>query len=210
MLQHDAEQGTNTRGSRPDDEHGVFFRNLADACSPEARGKDIPHEQSLFVGHAIGDAVQSLLGQWHAHVFRLSAVDTTTQSPSTMRRCAVVHIAMPAEVTFPAESLHVHGHPVSFSEALDLTSQLFHHAHHLMSYGDAWHGPGHAAVLDVQVTGTNAGQCHADYSVRRLKYLGFRLIYKLKPAFIYIGIRFHHRCKQMDFLQIATVFRLQR
>lgn len=27
---------------------------------------------------------------------------------------------------------------------------------------------------------------------------------------IYIGIRFHHRCKQTDFLQIATVFRLQR
>ena len=210
VFQHGAEQGTDTRGSRPDDEHGVFFRDLADAHRPESRGKDVTHEQSLLVGHAIGDAVQSLLGQWHTHVFRLSAVNAATQSPPAMRRGAVVHVTMPAEITFPAKGLHVHGHPVSLAEAPYLAAQLFHHAHHLVAHGDARHGPGHAAVLDVQVTGADTAQRHAYKGVCRFENRGFGLVDKLKPAFIYIGIRFHHRCKQMDFLQIATVFRLQR
>jgi len=73
---------------------------------------------------------------------------------------AVVHKAFFAEKALSAEGLHVHRHPVAGFHIGHRTAHFFHDAHHLVPYGDAGHRPGHAAVLDVQIAGADAGKGH--------------------------------------------------
>ena len=191
LFQHGAEQGADARRSGSDDEHRVFLRYLAYACCPESRCQHVAHEQCLLVAYAVGNAVEPLRSQRHTHVLGLSAVDATTESPASVRRRAVVDVAVLAEEAFAAECLHVHCDAVARSYSLYVLTDLFHHAYHLVSYGDAGHSPWHAAVLDVEVACADAAQCDADDGVSRFLQHGLRLVGHGKLAFLNVCICFH-------------------
>ena len=191
LFQHHAQQCADACRTGTDDEHGVLFRYLTDACSPVACCQYVAHEESLLVAHAVGNAVQSLCSQRHTHILRLSAVDAAAQCPSAVWRGAVVHVAMLAVETFSAERLHVHRHAIAGFQSLHCRSCLFHYSHHLMSHGDARHRPWHAAMLDVQVARTDATQRHSDDGVGGVLYLGFRFVSHGKPSFLNVCICFH-------------------
>ena len=150
-LQHRADQRADARRSGTDNQHRVVGRNLTYARRPESRGKHIANKQSLLVGHAVGNAVQALRRQRHTHIFRLSAVDTASESPSAMRRSAVVDIAVSAVEALTAEGFHIDGHTVAYLHAFHVGAYFFHHADHLMADSDARHRSRHTPVLYMQV-----------------------------------------------------------
>ena len=196
-VQHHAEQGAESRRPSPDDEDGIFLRDLADACRPEACSQHVADQQCLLVGHTIGNAVQSLRSQRHAHILRLSTVDAASQSPAAMGRGTVVDIAMLAEEAFATEGLHVDRHAVADLHAPDIGSHLLHHTDHLVAHGDARHRPWHTSVLDMKVTGANASQGHAHDGVgelsamhrRHTKAEAYALVEKLRGAIPDLALR---------------------
>ncbi len=53
------------------------------------------------------------------------------------------------------------------------------------------HGTRNAAMLDVQVTAADTGECNPHDGILRLLQFRFRLVHKLKTAFLYICVCFH-------------------
>ena len=159
-VQHDAQQGADAGRPCAEDQHSILGGDLRDARRPKAGGKDIAHQQRLPVGNAVRDLVQSLICKRHPDIFCLPAIDAAAQRPAAVLVGAVVHKALFAEEALPAEGLHIHSHPVAGLHIGHCAAHFFHDAHHLMAYRDAGHGPGHAAVLDMQIAGTDAGKCH--------------------------------------------------
>ena len=191
LLEHDAQQGTDARGTSPYDEYSILGSDVAYACCPESCSQHIAHQQSLFVAYSIWYAAQSLRGQRHTHVLGLPAIYPASQSPAAVRRCAVVHIAVPAEETFAAEGFHVDRHTVSHLHATYLWSCFLHYAHHLVAHCDARYSPGYAAVLDVQVARADAAQCDPHDGVGRLQERWTRFLNQGKVPLLYICICFH-------------------
>ena len=150
-FQQHAKQGADARRPGPDDEHRILLTDLRDAGGPETRGQHVAHEQSLFVAHGIGDAAESLIGIGNADILRLPAVDAAAQGPTAIRIGAVVHISVPAEETFAAKGLDVDRDTVAGPDRGDIRPDLLHDADHFVADGDARHGAGNAAVLDVQM-----------------------------------------------------------
>ena len=194
VFQHGAEQGADARRSRADDEHRVVLGNLADAGRPETGGQHIAHKQGLLVGNAIGNAVQSLGGQRHANILRLTTVNATTQRPTAMGRSAVVHISMLAIEALATEGLHIHGDAIAFLDAFHLTPNSLYNANHLMANGNAGHRPGHTTMLDVEIARTDTAQGNANNGVGGFLYHGFRLVGHGKPSFLYVCVCFHELC----------------
>ena len=193
LLEHDAQQGTDARWTSPYDEYSVLGSDVAYACCPESSGQHIAHQQSLFVGDRVWYAAQSLRGQRHTHVLGLSAIYPASQCPAAVRRCAVVHIAVPAEETFAAEGFHIDRHTVSHLHATYLRSCFLHYAHHLVAHRDAWYSPGYASVLDVQVARADAAQCDPHDGIGRLQEHWTRFVNKGKVSLLYVCICFHPR-----------------
>ena len=191
LLQHDAEQGADARRSSPDDEHGVLLAYLAYARSPVARGEDVAHEECLFVADGVGDAVESLRGKGYAHIFRLPAVDAAAQCPTAVWRCAVVHIAVPAEEALPAEGLDIHCHAVAHAYAFHFGTDFLHHSHHLVAHSDAGNGPRHTAVLYVEVARADAAKRHTHDGVGGFENHGTGFVGQGEPAFLYVCVCFH-------------------
>ena len=190
-FQPHALKGADTSGPRAKNQHGVSRRDSGDIRSPVACGQHIPHQEGLQVGDAVGNPAQALIGIGDPDILRLSAVDAAAQRPAAVRVGAVVDPAMPAEEACSTEGLHIHRHPVPGLNGGDSGAHLLHDAHHFMAHRDAGDGPGHRAVLDVQIAGADAGQGHPDDGVPVVKQCGLGLVQKGKSALFQVGIGKH-------------------
>ena len=75
---------------------------------------------------------------------------------------------MLAKIAAAAEGLHIDGNPVTGFYMGDGSAYLFHHAHHFVTHGNSRNRPRHRTVLDVQVAGTDAAQCHTNDGIPRV------------------------------------------
>ena len=94
VLQHHAQQRTDTRRAGSDDENGIFFLDFRDSCRPEAGCKYISDEQSLLVRDTVRDSVEPLVRIRDADEFCLTSVDAAAERPPAVRRLAVVDIVV--------------------------------------------------------------------------------------------------------------------
>ena len=194
VFQHYAQQGADAGGACADDQNRVLRGDLGDPGGPEAGGQHVPHQQSLPVGDTVGDPVQTLVGKGHPHIFCLTTVDPAAQSPAAVGIGAVVDKPLLAEKAFPAEGFHIHRHPVSRLDMGHALAHGFHDAHHLMSHGDSGNGPGHAAVLDMQVAGADAGQSDLDNGIPVIQQHRLRLFRQCEISFGNVCICQHDFC----------------
>ena len=191
LLQQDALQGAKAGGTGAQQQDGVPGVDLPDIRGPVARGQDISHKEGLLIGDLLGDEVQALIGVGDPDILRLTAVDAAAQGPAAVGVGAVVDPAVLAEEAVAAEGFHVDGDPVPRAHRGDLVANLFHNAHHLVARGDAGHGPGDAAVFDVEITGADAGQGDPDDGVPGVQQAGLGFVQQGKGAWGGIGIGQH-------------------
>ena len=95
----------------------------------------------------------------------LPSVYPASESPSSIRVGAVVHISVPAEKAFPAEGLHIHGDPVSRPDLMYIASDLFDYPDHFMSDSNARNCTWYTAVLYVYVACADAPEGYPHYGV---------------------------------------------
>jgi hypothetical protein len=60
-----------------------------------------------------------------------------------------------------------------------------------MAYRDAGNGPGHRAVLDMQIAGADTAQSHPNHRISGVKDRGLRLVHEGKFAVFNVGQGFH-------------------
>ena len=137
----------------------------ADSCGPEARCKDVSDEKCLLIAHTVGDSIQTLICMRYADILCLTSVDAAAERPSTVWIGAVVHVSVPAEETFSAESFHIYGDSVARPYVMDVRADFLDNADHLVTDSDARYGARYASMLDVQVTGADAAECDPDYGI---------------------------------------------
>ena len=94
VLQHHAQQRTDTCRAGSNDENRIIFLDFRDSCCPEAGCKYISDKQSLLVRDTVRNPVESLVGIGDADEFCLTSVDAAAERPPAVRRLAVVDIAV--------------------------------------------------------------------------------------------------------------------
>ena len=151
FFQHHAKERADSRGACSDDENGIVLGDLGDLRRPIARGKNVAHEQSLSIGHGIGNLVEPLIRKWHANVLCLTAIDAAAKRPTAVLVGAVVDEAFLAEEALAAESFNVDCNSIAGLYVHDCRADLFHDADHLVTDSDSFHRSRHAAVFDMQV-----------------------------------------------------------
>ena len=191
LLQQGAQQGADARGACADDKHRILPVDFRNPGRPEAGGQNVAYEQGLFIGNPLRDFIQALVGIGHTDKLRLSAVDSAAQGPPSIGVGAVIHPTILAEIALAAKGLHIHRHPVPEAQLLHLGAHGLHHAHHLMAHGDAGHRPGHGAMLDVQVTGTDGAQSHPHNGIPGILQHRLRLVQKGKMVMFDISQCLH-------------------
>ena len=191
LLQHHAEQRANSRRSRADNQHRVIGLNLRNSGRPKSRCQHIAHEQRLLITHAVGDAVEALIGIRHTHILRLPAIDATAERPAAIGVGAVVHKAVFAEETFAAEGLHIDSHTVARLDIADFGADLLNNANHLVANSYAGHSTRRASVLDMQVAGANTAERNAHNGITRTLQFGLRFVNQLELAGGYVGVGEH-------------------
>ena len=58
LLQHNTQQGADTRRSRTDNQHRILLGDFRNACCPKAGSKNITYKKCLLIGNAVGNFVQ--------------------------------------------------------------------------------------------------------------------------------------------------------
>ena len=172
-------------------QHGVFRPDLRDFRRPVSGRQQVADKQRLPVGHSVGNPVQSLVGMGDPDIFRLTAVNPAAECPTAVRVGAVVDPSVFAEETFSAEGFNVDGDPVTRPDGGDFWSDLLDDADHLMTDGDARDGAGDRAVLDMQVTGADAGEGYFDDCVPLVKQDRFWFFAEFKFSGCGIGVGKH-------------------
>ena len=114
LSQHHTKQSTDSRRSRTNDKHRVFFGNLRNASSPKSCSKDISYKQSLLITHGIGNEIQALISIRYANILRLPPINPTSQGPSPIRISTIIHISMPAKKTFSTKGFHIDGNSIAW------------------------------------------------------------------------------------------------
>ena len=151
-----AEHGAQTDRPRANDRHGIPRPNGAQFRPKIAAGQDIPKQQRLFIGHAVGNGGQAAVGEGDTDIFRLAAVDAAAQFPAAA--FAVVDIPLAAEPAVPAEGDAVGGHPLAGAQAVHPLPDGDDLPDELMAQDDAVPRPGHRAVQNMQIAGADGGQ----------------------------------------------------
>ena len=152
------------------DENRIVLCDFGDLRRPITRGENITNEQSLSVGHGIGNLVQPLIRERHANVLCLTAVNAATERPTTVLVGAVVDKSFLAEEALAAEGFHVDSDSVAGLYVRDSRADFFHNANHLVPDRDSFHRSRHAAVLDVEITRTDACKSHLDNRIPLVLY----------------------------------------
>lgn len=115
---------------------------------------------------------------------RLPAIYPASECPSTIRISTVVHKSVLTEEAFATECLHIYHDSISRRYRLHFRTHLLDYAHHLMADSYSWHGTRNAAMLDVQITAADTGECNPHDGILRLLQFRFRLVHKLKTALL--------------------------
>ena len=187
-MKHHAKKSTDSRRSCSYDQYRIVFGNLRNASCPEACGQDITHKQGLFIGHAIGNAVQSLICKRYTNILGLSAIYAASQSPTAIRVGTIIYVTVLAEETLSAEGLYVYSHSIAWLYNCDILSYFFHHSHHFVAYGDARNSTRYTAMLDMQVAGADAAHCHTNYGIGRGYQYRLRLLHQSELSFFYVCV----------------------
>ena len=180
LLQHNAQQGANTRRTCTDNQHGILLGDFRNTCCPKAGSKNIAHKKRLFIGNAVGNFVQPLVSVRHTHKFRLSAVNAAAKCPAAMMIGAIIDKALLAEEAFAAERFYVYRHAVTGLHGFYVSADRFHHAHHFMAHGNSRHNTRYRAMLNMQITGADASQRYAHNSITRRNKLRLGLFLQSK------------------------------
>ena len=72
---------------------------------------------------------------------------------------------MLAEKALPAESFNIHRYSVTWLDGINSRSNLFYNADHFVTNCDAGDCARHTTMLDMQITGTDAGQSYLHDSI---------------------------------------------
>ena len=72
---------------------------------------------------------------------------------------------MLAEKAFSAESFHIDGNSVPRFNGCNSTTDLINNTHHFVTYRNSWDRLRNRSVLNMQITGTDAGKGHPDDSI---------------------------------------------
>ena len=200
LMQQYAGQRAESRGTGSDNQHRVVGLDFGNTRRPISRGENIAHEQSLLIAHPIGNTVESAVGRRHTHILGLTTVDAAAECPTAVGVGAIIYIASPAEKTFAAEGLHVHGDTVARLDGTHLGTHLLDDSDHLMADDNTWHGTRHTAVLDVQIARANTAQCYSHHGIACIDDLGHRPLLQLKPPRCYIYISQH----KSSFFSLST------
>ena len=187
MKQH-AKKSTDSRRSCSYDQYRIVFGNLRNASCPEACGQDITHKQGLFIGHAIGNVVQSLICKRYTNILGLSTIDAASQRPTTIRVCAIVYITVLAEETLSTEGLYVYGYSIAWLYIGYLRANFFNHSHHFVTHGNAWNGTRYTAMLDMQVTSANTAHCYTNNGIGRFNKFRLRFLHQSELSFFYVCV----------------------
>ena len=126
----------------------------------------------------IRDDGETLIRIRNPDIFCLTAVNSTPQCPAAVGIGAVVDISVLAEETCAAEGLHVDRHPVTRFYCGNFRADRFHNANHFVTDRNARDGSWNCAVLNMQVTGANAGEGYPDNRVSVMAQDRFRLLDK--------------------------------
>ena len=94
---------------------------------------------------------------------------------------------MLAEEALSAEGFYIYRYPITGLDIRNFCADFFHDANHLVTYGNTGNGSRHRAMLDVQVTGTDAPQRYADDCIPCIYDLRLRLVGQGKLAMFNIG-----------------------
>lgn len=191
VREHHALQCAQSGGAGSDYQHSVVAGYFRYSGRPEPCGEYVASQQSLPVGHVVGDYGQAVVGMRHSHVFALPAVDAASERPSSVGRCAVVDPSVAAEETLAAEGLDIDRYPVARLYVVYRGSGLFDDADHFVAYRYARPGFRHAAVQDVQVGRAYARQSDADDRVIVVDYFRDRFVGQFKNSRCGIGQCFH-------------------
>ena len=194
LLQQGTKQGANTRRPGTNNKYSVFLGYFRDTGSPETGGQHIAYQECLLVAYRIGNTIQPLVGIGHTYIFRLTAINTATQSPTAIGVGTVVHISVTAKETFTAKSLHIHSHTVTGLYRLNFGTHLLYDAHHFVSYRNSGYSTRYASMLYMQVTGAYATQCHPHNSIARIFQYRYRFLKQSELSVFNISICQHNIC----------------
>ena len=132
---------------------------------------------NVHVRNFIWNFIQSLICKWHTDIFCLTAINTAAKSPAAIFVGTVIYISFPAEKTFPAKGFYIYRYSLSRLHFRYSTSNFFHDSNHLMADCNARNCSWNASVLNVKVTGTNAGKCHLYNGILFMHQHGFRFFH---------------------------------
>ena len=130
-----------------------------------------------------------MIRRWHAHIFRLPAIDAAAKLPTAFH--AVVYIAPAAEKAFAAEAFHVHRDPITRFKAAHRCTCFHHLAHELMPEHHAFARAWHCAMNDVQIARADARAGYAHNRVPRILDAGHGPVAQLDLSFFLPNKRFH-------------------
>src|ERR1700680_3563386 len=168
-----AEKLSTQRPHEPDrsgsyDRHDVTRLYLGALGTEEAGGQDVADEDGLFVGHALGDELHRMVGQWHDDVLGLAAAEVTevfTVAEGGLAD-ALVEPSLAAQSAGAAGREEARHDAVARSEALDLRAGILDHTDEFVSE-DCPRTPWCVAMKDGQDRAADGAESHLDQSIGR-------------------------------------------
>ena len=124
-------------------------------------------------------------------IFLADLRDAAAQRPAAVQIGAVVHVSVPAEETVAAEGLDIDRDAVAGADRGDIRPDPLHDAHHFVPDGDSRDSTLHAAVFDVQVARTDAGERDPHDGIARVQQFGFRLFAEFESSALDVGTGLH-------------------
>ena len=147
-------------GARPNHGNRISRSDFSQGGSPVPGGQDIAGKQGIFIRHIIRNRGKAVIRKRYPYVFSLSSVNTASQGPASVLIRTVIHITPFAEKTFPAKCFHINRNPVSGLKPFYILPHLVHNPHKFVSKDSSRNRPWDCPVLDVDIAGTDCGQCH--------------------------------------------------
>lgn len=107
FFQPSAEQSADSGRSRSDYQNCVVGGDFVYPRRPVAGCEYVADKQRLTVADIIGDFIKPLVGERHAHILGLTAIDAAAKRPAAVFVSTIVYKAVTAEEAVAAEGLDV-------------------------------------------------------------------------------------------------------
>ncbi len=132
--------------------------------------------------------VQACCSIRNPHIFRLSAIDSASQSPSAMWRSTIVHVSMLAIEAFSTEGLYIHGYSVSRFHMGNPLPHFLYNAYHFVANSNPRYSARHRTMLDVKIAGTDTASVTLTMASCSSIIVGFTFSVKPNfPCWIYVN-----------------------